>query len=307
QARNCVAQLAKIVRPSQVDYIVVQLVELVEHTNAELRGVAGAALKAVVAGLPQDGVIASRAIRKIVPVLLKQLTKLTATADALIEALTTLGVIALRFQAHVPAGVPADLTPVLCHNDSKVCKHAVDTIASFVSHLPNSDIQAFVTSKVIPGLVSRRASIQERSTTLALTSALARYIAPSIEEFVPDLIKGLEEVKREGLQTLEQLVTHCPNEMKPHISRLIAVGVKYANHASTVDHLPADVVMEALGKAGSEHDNSEDEEPDEENGISLIRQRAIKLWGAVISTHPEMLGEVYKCATPTLITRLKPF
>ncbi|KAG8679969.1 hypothetical protein FRC08_016621 [Ceratobasidium sp. 394] len=75
QSRKCVGQLVKIVRFPQIDYIVDRLVELLGHTNGELRGIASSTLKCVMAGLPQDGVIGPRVVRKIVPVLLQQPTK----------------------------------------------------------------------------------------------------------------------------------------------------------------------------------------------------------------------------------------
>ncbi|KAG9077623.1 hypothetical protein FS749_010466 [Ceratobasidium sp. UAMH 11750] len=314
QSRKCVGQLVKIVRFPQIDYIVDRLVELLGHTNGELRGIASSTLKCVMADLPQDGVIGPRVVRKIVPVLLQQPTKLTAPVDTLLDTLATLDIVLSRFQVHVPSGVPTTLVSLLCHTHSGVRKRAVGTIAGFVSHLPEPEIQAFVNSKIISGLVSPDTSSDEKCTTLRLVSALARYVASSLGQIVPSILTGIgegdENLKRLGLQALEKLTTHCSSHMAPYALQLIDLGVKYAKYGSAGNKIPQngetpDVNSGHVDKqeALEDHDVEEsDSDSDNEDAPCMISRSSIKLLSAVIGACPGPLDALYKTVTPVLLS-----
>ncbi|KAG8723446.1 hypothetical protein FRC09_003292 [Ceratobasidium sp. 395] len=315
QARECIGQLVKAVRSSQMDYIVTQLIEGVEHSDGKLHAIAGSTLKTLVAKLPQDTTTAPRAVRKITPVLLQQSSKLTAPVDTLIEALTTLEIVLSRFHTHIPPGVPPALMPLLCHTHSRVRKQAVSTIASYVSALPATEAQAFVTSKVVPSLASPNTPVNEKCTALDLVSALAGHATPSLEQIVPGILSGVkkednERLKYSSLQALEKLTTRCSSEIKPYASQIIKLGVKHttyglsgnAKHNGAKDH--------DMNNSKNERTNDKDlganaedeaENSDGESTPSMVRRSATNLLSAVISTQLDTIGNLYKVVAPALV------
>ncbi|KAG8745188.1 hypothetical protein FRC12_014632 [Ceratobasidium sp. 428] len=316
QARECIGQLVKAVRSSQMDYIVAQLIEGVEHPDGKLHAIAGSTLKTLVAKLPQDTTTAPRAIRKITPVLLQQSSKLTAPVDTLIEALTTLDIVLSRFHTHVPPGVPPALMPLLCHTHSRVRKQAVSTIASYVSSLPTTEARAFVTSKVVPSLVSPDTPVNEKCTALDLVSTLAGHATPSLEQIVPGILSGMkkednERLKYSSLQALEKLTTRCSSEIKPYASQIIKLGVKHTTYglSGNVKHIGAKDcnVNSSKNKRTNDKDSGvndvrdEAENSDGESTPSTVRRSAINLLNAVISTHLDTIGNLYKVVAPALV------
>ncbi|KAG9122094.1 hypothetical protein FRC07_001672, partial [Ceratobasidium sp. 392] len=103
QACQCVGQLVKVIRPSQIDYVVARLIEMLGHTNGELHVIADSALKMVATELPKDTAVAPRVIRKIVPALLQQLSKPTTPANVLIGVFEILKISLSRFQTYFPS------------------------------------------------------------------------------------------------------------------------------------------------------------------------------------------------------------
>ncbi|KAG8699077.1 hypothetical protein FRC08_005517 [Ceratobasidium sp. 394] len=71
QAADCLGRIIKVVRVSQGDQIICRLTEQLGGTDINLRDKACLGIEKLALELPQDNVIAPRAIRKIVPVVLR--------------------------------------------------------------------------------------------------------------------------------------------------------------------------------------------------------------------------------------------
>ncbi|CEL59964.1 Cullin-associated NEDD8-dissociated protein 1 OS=Dictyostelium discoideum GN=cand1 PE=3 SV=1 [Rhizoctonia solani AG-1 IB] len=305
QAVKCLGQLIKVVRSTQMDTTIDQLIEYSGGKDDELRDIAGLALKTVTAELPLEGTVAPRAIQKLVPKLLQQLGSANTPPDALIETLATLTILVTRFPSHVPPQEPMNvLTPLLLHARPAVRKRATTTIASFVPTLSQTELQEFISSTILPGL-QPSAPLEKQRTTVHLVAAVARYLASSLSEVVPSVLKGVdkddEELREAGLQALELLTLRCPSEITPFLPELISTGTTYIkydpNYAGDDDE---DEPME-------DEDEDEDEDggqySDDEDTSYKIRRSATKLLAAVITTKPAMAEELYSSVAPVLASR----
>ncbi|CAE6466306.1 unnamed protein product [Rhizoctonia solani] len=217
-------QLIKVVRPAQMDSTIDQLIEYSGGKDDELRDIAGLALKTVTAELPLDGTVAPRAIQKLVPKLLQQLGSASTPPDALIETLATLTILVTRFPSQVPPQEPMTvLTPLLLHARPAVRKRAISTIASFVPTLSQDELQQFISSTILPGL-QPAASLEKQRTTVHLVAAVARYLASSLNEVVPSVLKGVkeedEELREAGLQPSPALDALAPRFLKQLLKTL---------------------------------------------------------------------------------------
>lgn len=116
----------------------------------------------------------------------------------------------------------AVLTPLLSHARPAVRKRTISTIgtsltylampsntnflslASFVPHLPEDDTQQFINSTILPGLAASGVPLERQRTTVHLVAAVARYLAPSLNDIVPGVLGGIakddEELREAGLQ-----------------------------------------------------------------------------------------------------------
>jgi cullin-associated NEDD8-dissociated protein 1 len=75
--------------------------------------------------------------------------------------------------------------------------------ASFVPNLPDDETQTFISSTILPGLAASDVPLEKQRTTVHLVAAVARYLAPSINEIVPGVLSGLTkddaELREAGL------------------------------------------------------------------------------------------------------------
>ncbi|KAG8745439.1 hypothetical protein FRC10_007982 [Ceratobasidium sp. 414] len=312
QAVKCLGQLIKVVRPAQMDSTIDQLIEYSGGKDDELRDIAGLALKTVTAELPQDGAVAPRTIQKLVPKLLQQLSTPTTPPDALIETLATLTILVSRFPSHVPPTEPMTvLTPLLAHARPAVRKRAISTIASFVPHLSDAETQAFISSTILPGLANNKVALDAQRTTVHLVAAVARYLAPSLGEVVPGVLAGIgredEELREAGLQALELLTLRCPSEIAPFLPELVTAGTTYIkydpNYAADDEDGEDEPMADGDEEEEDEDEDTGDEYSDDEDTSYKIRRSATKLLSAIISTRPDMLGELYESVAPILVAR----
>ncbi|QRW05866.1 cullin-associated NEDD8-dissociated protein 1 [Ceratobasidium sp. AG-Ba] len=309
QAVKCLGQLIKVARPAQMDSTIDQLIEYSGGKDDELRDIAGLALKTVTAELPQEGSVAPRAIQKLAPKLLQQLGTSTTPPDALIETLATLSILVSRFPSHVPPTEPmAVLTPLLTHARPAVRKRAISTIASFVPYLPEAETHTFITTTILPGLANKQVALDVQRTTVNLVAAVARHLGPSLSEIVPGVLGGIargdEELREGGLQALELLTLRCPSEITPFLPDLITAGTTYIKYDP--NYAADDDEDEEMADADEDDEDDEDaggEYSDDEDTSYKIRRSATKLLSAVISTRPDMLGELYGNVAPVLVSR----
>ncbi|CUA71409.1 Cullin-associated NEDD8-dissociated protein 1 [Rhizoctonia solani] len=306
QAVKCLGQLIKVVRPAQMDSTIDQLIEYSGGKDDELRDIAGLALKTVTAELPLDGTVAPRAIQKLVPKLLQQLGSASTPPDALIETLATLTILVTRFPSQVPPQEPMTvLTPLLLHARPAVRKRTISTIASFVPTLSQDDLQQFISTTILPGL-QPSASLEKQRTTVNLVAAVARYLASSLNDVVPSVLKGVnkddEELREAGLQALELLTLRCPTEITPFLPDLISTGTTYIkydpNYAGDDDDDD-----EPMEDQDEDEDEDEGDYSDDEDTSYKIRRSATKLLAAIITTKPAMAEELYDSVAPVLVSR----
>ncbi|KAI0761177.1 ARM repeat-containing protein [Trametes elegans] len=313
QAVKCLGQLIKIIRESQMEFVVDKLIDFSAGKDEELRDIAGLALKTITAELPPEGKIAQKACEKLTPKLLGQLQSSTTAPETLIETLSILSILISRFPGYLvnlqvlPVQV---LTPMLSHPRPAVRKRAITTLAQFLPYSQPQHFSELLNTYIIPGLTPST-NLEKQRTVTQLVAAVARHsphqIAPALSQIAPSILKDSqrddEELRESCLQALEALVLRCPSEITPFLSAIIQVGnqhIKYdPNYAGGDD----DEDEEMADDEDEDDDELGDEYDDDEDTSYKIRRAATKLLAAVTATRPELLTTLYKEVSPVLISR----
>ncbi|KZT68798.1 TIP120-domain-containing protein [Daedalea quercina L-15889] len=314
QAVKCFGQLIKIIRESQMEYVVDRLIDFSSGKDDELRDISSLALKTITSELPPEGRIASKACEKLAPKLLAQLSKPDAPPDTLLETLSILSILITRFPGYLgnPDLQPQPLTvltPMLSHPRPAVRKRAITTLAQF---LPSTRVELFeelLKSKVLPGLTPS-ANLEDQRTTVQLVAAIARHtphqIEPVLGEIVPAVNKALqredEELQENALQALEALVLRCPTGITSYLSSIMHVGNQFIKHDPNYAGGDDDEDEEMADEDDDEAELDEQYSDDEDMSYK-VRRSATKLLAAIIATRPELLTTLYKDVSPVLISR----
>ncbi|KAH9911655.1 TIP120-domain-containing protein [Fomitopsis serialis] len=302
QAVKCLGQLIKIIRESQMEYVVDRLIDFSSGKDDELRDISSL------------GRIASKACEKLAPKLLTQLSKPDTPPDTLLETLSILSILITRFPGYLgnPDLQPQPLTvltPMLSHSRAAVRKRAITTLAQFLPSTHAELFQKLLSEKVLPGLAPS-ANLETQRTTVQLVAAIARHtphqIEPVLGQIVPATNKALqredEELQESALQALEALVLRCPTEITPFLSSIIHVGtqfIKYDPNYAGGD----DDEDEEMADDDDDEAELDDQYSDDEDMSYKVRRSATKLLGAIIATRPELLTTLYKEVSPVLISR----
>ncbi|KAI0757560.1 TIP120-domain-containing protein [Daedaleopsis nitida] len=312
QAVKCLGQLIKIIRESQMEFVVDQLIEFSAGKDEELRDISGLALKTITSELPAEGKIATKACEKLTPKLLGQLSNSDTPPETLMETLSILSILITRFPGYLanvePAPVPV-LIPTLNHPRPAVRKRAITTLAQFLPYTQPENFATLLNANILPGLASS-ANIEKQRTVVQLVTAVARHssgqIAPALGEITPSILKDSqrddEELCESCLQALEALLLRCPSELTPSLNSIIQVGIQYIKYDP--NYAGDDDEDEEMADDEDEDDEElGDEYEDDEDTSYKIRRAATKLLAAVIATRPELLATLYKTVSPVLISR----
>ncbi|PBK61875.1 ARM repeat-containing protein [Armillaria solidipes] len=314
QAVKCLGQLIKIIREPQLENVVDKLIEFSGGKDDELRDISALALKTITAELPSDGKVAVTACAKLTPKLLGQIQNTSTPSETLVETLSILSILIVRFPSHLTSAT-ADaqplrvIAPLLVHSRPVVRKRAIITLSQFI---PLSQPQLFtelLQTNVFPHLVPN-ANIEKQKTTVQLVAAVARHsplqIAPVLGDIVGGILKAVQrddDELREGcLQALEAIVLRCPNEATPYLSSFIQISTQYIKYDPNYAEDDEDEDM-ADPDEDDEDDDAGDEYEDDEDQSYKIRRSSTKLLSALITTRPELLTSMYKDVSPVLISR----
>ncbi|KIJ45062.1 hypothetical protein M422DRAFT_167119 [Sphaerobolus stellatus SS14] len=318
QAVKCLGQLIKIIRESQMDYVVDSLIDFSGSQEEELRDIAGLALKTITSEIPQESNLAAKACARLVPKLLAQLQNSSTPPETLLEILSILSILVSRFPAHVsslnlPVSPVQVMVPLLEHSRPAVRKRTIVTLAQFLPSASAETTNNLLRTVIVAPLINASTPVGTQRTSIQLLAAIARYsptvVAPILGDVIPGILKASsqddDEQRESSLQTLEALVLRCPTEVTPFLNQIISVGVtliKYDPNYAGDDEDDDDAEM---GDADDDDDDADldDEYSDDEDTSYKIRRSATKLLGSVIGTRPELLGALYKSVSPVLISR----
>ncbi|KAL4071187.1 armadillo-type protein [Scleroderma yunnanense] len=314
QAVKCLGQLIKIMRESQMEFVVDSLIHFLVGKDEELRDISGLALKTITSELPPDGRIAGKACAKLTPKLLNQVLNPDTPPDTLIETLSTLSILITRFPAHFsdPLMKPqplAAIAPLLTHSRPAVRKRAILTLSQFFPASPPELCSNLLLRNVLPNL-EPGANLEQQRTTANLVTAILRQspqqLTASLGQIVPGILKAIhrdDDELREGcLQALETLLLRSSAEATPFVPSIIQTGIQYIKYDPNYTGGDED---EEMAEAEEEDDDAEldDEYSDDEDTSYKIRRAATKLLASVVVTRPELLVSLYKEVSPVLISR----
>lgn len=316
QAVKCLGQLIKILRQPQMEIVVDKLIDFSGGKDEELRDISALALKTITAELPPDGKIAATACAKLTPKLLGQIENPDTPPEALVETLSILSILILRFPANLTSASfnphpLAVLAPLLNHPRPVVRKRAIITLSQYIPISQAPLVSELLTDSVFPFL-KPDSNLDKQRTTVQFIAALARHspshVAPYISDIIPGILKCVnrddEELRDGCLQALEALVLRCPSEVTIYLPSVIQVAnqlIKYdPNYAGGDDE---DEEMVDAEDDDDESDGGMDEYSDDEDTSYKIRRSATKLLAGIIGTRPELLITIYKDVSPVLISR----
>ncbi|KAL0945592.1 hypothetical protein HGRIS_014751 [Hohenbuehelia grisea] len=313
QAVKCLGQLIKIIRQTQMEMVVDKLIEFSGGKDEELRDISGLALKTITAELPADGKIAASACAKLTPKLLGQIQNPNTPPEALVETLSILSILILRFPALLagenepqPLSV---LAPLLSHARPVVRKRAIVTLSQFIPISNPILFQDLLQAYVLPNL-SSSASLDKQRTTVNLIAAVARSSPAQISSVVGELVSGLlkasqrddSELQESSLVALETILLRCPAETTPFLASIVQAGTQFIKYDPNYAGGDEDD-DEEMGDADDDDDAELDEYSDDEDTSYKIRRSATKLLAGIIGTRPELLTSMYKDVSPVLISR----
>ncbi|KAG8745441.1 hypothetical protein FRC10_007984 [Ceratobasidium sp. 414] len=265
--------------------------------------------------LPQDNVIAPRAVRKIVPAILRHVSDLTASSETLVRALTILDIVVRRFPTHIctidPIVVP---TSLFVHGDARVRKHAVRTAANAISSQPISNVQAFIETKILSCLGSSAAEVDEKLMAMDLILALAYHSIPNIEQVISSILLNVKggdgRLKNAGLRVLEKLVIFFSGEMAVHVPELVAISTECIKHpagsgedTTMVDATGSnfDYSTDGMNDLGDDKIQCTEDDHTDAEAPYETRRLAIRLLSAVTSTNLKSLPKFFESAWHAII------
>ncbi|CDO71748.1 hypothetical protein BN946_scf184920.g32 [Trametes cinnabarina] len=303
QAVKCLGQLIKIIRETQMEYVVDKLIDFSAGKDEELRDIAGLALKTITSELPPEGKIAQKACEKLTPKLLAQLQNTNTPPETLIETLSILSILISRFPGYLsnldiqPIQV---LTPLLSHPRPAVRKRAIATLAQFLPYSQPQQFNELLITFISPGLAPT-SNLEKQRTVVQLVAAVARHspnqIAPALSDIASRIIKDSqrddEELRESCLQALEALVLKCPSEITSFLSAIIRVGIQYIKYDPNYAGGDDDEDEEMADDEDEDDEELGEEYEDDEDTSYKIRRSATKLLSAVIATRPELLTTLF--------------
>lgn len=318
QAVKCLGVLIKIVRETQMEFIIGKLIDFSGSKDEELRDIASLALKTITAELPQHSNLAPKACANLVPKLLNQVQNTSTPPETLIETLSILSILISRFPTILsspklsPQPIPS-LIPLLGHARPAVRKRAILTLAQLLPYAQQAYFDDLIKSTVLPGLRNESNAenvIEQQRTTIQLVAAITRQspgrIMSAIDAIVPGVLKAAaredDELREYALQALEVFVLRCPGEISAFLGQIVQTGTKLIKYDPNYAGDDEDEEM-ADADTGDEDDDDDLDYEDDEDTSYKIRRSATKLLSALIETRPEMLTSLYKDVSPVLIQR----
>lgn len=199
--------------------------------------------------------------------------------EALIETLSILSILIVRFPAHLAASTEKSqplkiLAPLLSHPRPVVRKRAIVTISQFIPISQPHLFTELLKTNVFPNLAVG-ANLDKQRTTIQLIAAVARHsplqIAPVLGDVVGGILKAVQrdddDLRESCLQALEAIVLRCPSEVVPYLPACIQVGTQYIKHDPNY----------AVDDEDEEMADADEDEDEEEGEDELVHTRQLIL------------------------------
>ncbi|KAJ3156741.1 Cullin-associated NEDD8-dissociated protein 1 [Geranomyces michiganensis] len=328
-AVKCFAPLVKKVHESQLQEVVNQLCRLLIDPREDLRDIAGIGLKTVVTEIPSGSPIASTVVNGLVPKLLQQFK--VNEKDPQLDVIDILSEVLSRFGQSLATGphgpqlqlsIRDTMFPLLNHSRAAARKRATTAIGHLVTHLPD-DLFNELVAQLLEELKQRSGSsdYDKLRTYIGCLATLSRYsstrFAHYLDAALPLVFQYMErqddELRENCLHALDSFVLRCPTEMTPHITKVVALALKYIKYDPNFQYDSEDEsAMDVDGDGDAEADGDDEDEDESEEDYSdeddvswKVRKASSKLLASVIGTRSDSLEDLLQTVAPVLITRFK--
>ncbi|XP_046614715.1 cullin-associated NEDD8-dissociated protein 1 [Neodiprion virginianus] len=318
-AVKCLGPLVNKVKEYQVETIVDALCANMLSDKEQLRDISSIGLKTVISELPLgSNALAANVCKRItgrlssaiekqedVPVQLEAL-------DILADLLSRFGALLLTFHPTILAA----LLPQLSSPRQAVRKRTIVALSHLVTS-SNNHLYNKLLDHLLDGLTSQKVKNVIRTYIQCIASICRQAghrFGEQIERVMPFIVQYSneddDELREYCLQAFESFVYRCPNEITPHINKIIEICLSYITYDPNYNYdddlseqSDGDWVVMETEEDGEE--DGEDEYSDDDDMSWKVRRAAAKCLEAVVSTRRELLPELYKVVSPALITRFK--
>ncbi|XP_013401957.1 LOW QUALITY PROTEIN: cullin-associated NEDD8-dissociated protein 1-like [Lingula anatina] len=313
-AVKCLGPLVNKVKEFQVETIVDTLCSNMMSDKEQLRDISSIGLKTVISELPPSSTVLAASICKKITGRLTSAIAKQEDVSVQLEALDILGDLLSRFGGLLLSFHPSiqqALLPQLSSPRLAVRKRAILAISHLVMSCNNSLFVELI--DFLLKALSKNASTSTTRTYIQCIGAISRQaghrIGEHLEKIVPLIVKFCkvedDELREYCIQAFESFVRRCPKEISPHIGTIITLCLSYICYDPNYNYDDEDDEDTMEMEADEDEEGSDDEYSDDDDMSWKVRRASAKCLDAIISTRHEMLLDLYKNVSPTLVNRFK--
>eukprot|EP01090_Pellita_catalonica_P023354 TRINITY_DN955_c0_g1_i2.p1 TRINITY_DN955_c0_g1~~TRINITY_DN955_c0_g1_i2.p1 ORF type:complete len:1220 (+),score=270.34 TRINITY_DN955_c0_g1_i2:48-3707(+) len=313
---KCLGPLVTRIKEKNLEDIIDTLGDYVKQNKKEnLRDIAGIGLKTVTNQI--DIKNASLIIDRVTPKLLEGIN--SGEKPVILETLGVLCDLLKRFSTQMNQDhekIQTLILPQLTSTTPATRKRAIACLGYLSISTPDK-LFAQLVSHVLKGIQKSKKGTHIQ-TLISVIGAISRSVGYRLGKFLESegiidlLIKYLNdeqfqedsELKDNCFQTFESLVLRCPKEIRPYLDAIIEQCLKYIQWDPNYAGLSGDEDEDEFDDFDDEEFSAEDYSDDDDMSWK-VRRSAAKCLASVITTRPDMLGQLYSTVIPTIIARFK--
>ena len=313
-AVKCLTSLAKQVRDSLAEHIVVTLCDGMTSTDSkgELRGISSVGLMSVVSDPPPSLVLTKKVYGIVAGRLTEAIVKNRQFASDALEIMKKM------LFLHGPAleshheQIRNCVLPLLSSPDMVVRKRSLNVLSYLVISC-SDDLFSNIVQFLLEQLIANT-SLSSTCTYVQCVGAISRQAGHRaggyLDRLVPLLVQfsdeDNDELREHCLQAFESFVRRCPREvtscLPKIIERCLTLLCHDPNYNYGSDNEQEDDAMET---DEMDDDDDEDDYSDDDDMSWKVRRAAAKCLAALLGTRPDMVKELYETVSPRLIARFK--
>jgi len=308
-AVKCLGPLVKKIHQNQIESIVEKIADklLSKDAKAETKDITSLALKTVITEIQtKDG-----------PLLIRKLTSpvvtfLKADGTEKLEALDLLNDLASRF-GHLLKdhdAIQDAVLPQLSSTRTAVRKKTIQCLGHLSVTIPDKLFNALVEHLIQNAQKSQKAD--QIKTCIQAIGAVSRAVGYRLGKWMSQVIpiivqycnddrfKEDDDLRENCFQTFESLILRSPKEITPFLKKITEQALTFVKYDPNYGE--EDDQMETEEE---EQDEEEDLDGNDDDESWKVRRSSAKTLAAIISTRPELLGELYQTVAPAVIARFR--
>eukprot|EP01006_Ploeotia_vitrea_P018663 TRINITY_DN5030_c0_g1_i1.p1 TRINITY_DN5030_c0_g1~~TRINITY_DN5030_c0_g1_i1.p1 ORF type:complete len:1256 (+),score=241.90 TRINITY_DN5030_c0_g1_i1:44-3811(+) len=301
-AVRCLPPLVRKLQEVYVERLVTSLCNsCLKGDNKEKRDIAGIALRAVVAEIPNDF---SSCVKKLTSPLVAGLGKTPDKSEALDvtnDVVKRFG--ALVSESHKPlqevllkelaaASVPTRKKAILCL--ASLCEFSSDALFHEV------------VSAIIDGIAQKQGDTLRKYIQMcsAVSRTAGQRLGKFLDQIVPKLVEHVmegefdeedgDEVRENCIQAFHSFIERCPQQAGQFFDSIMRVCVTYLQHDPNYTYGEEDEPEEEMEEDGIDEEEEEMDQDDEDDDVSWkVRKASAKCLSAIIRTRQDQLEALY--------------